>query len=83
MQEVKIVVHDMNKGEVPPKTGYYLRVWQYKDNNGRIDTSVLSNWWDKKKQVWKGAKDTPSEFAVTRTWGNLWAEEIPMIEEDE
>ena len=73
MQEVKILVHNIQRGDYPEQNGYYLLMRE--DPDGRL---VADNWyWD--GSVWKLRPNSDTIFDPHTYRMYLWAEEMPSL----
>lgn len=71
MQEVTLRIHDISKGDIPPKEGYYLMLTESPD--GKAD--ITSMYWREDSQAWTTSSRSDTLFLPQPYWGHLWAED--------
>lgn len=76
MQEVRIQLHDIREGDLPPKSGFYL-VLDVVESVNIIDLRTM--YWDKSALAWRTSQNSRTLFQVTNWYGCKWAEQ-PVLE---
>ena len=71
MQEITLKIHDITKGEEPPKDGVYLMV----SNDPFGSTTLLPHYWHTDKKAWTVSEHTETLYEPCDYWGRLWAED--------
>lgn len=72
MQEITLIVHDINKGDVPPKSGYYLLYHPMPTGKTWLDNM----YWDEKVKAWRFSEDDDQLVVPCSYWGNYWSEDV-------
>lgn len=68
--QVEITIHDIMKGDEPPKEGYYLMI-----SHGIDEQISLHNlYWHADKKAWSSAKDSDNLLLPADYWGRYWSE---------
>ena len=72
MQEVMLRIHNIEKGDKPPKDGYYLLiVYTMADHL----THVSPMYWHSDVNAWTVTETDGKLFLPTNYYGYLWAED--------